>query len=72
MAGSSQSCPKWRPSHQLITRIADQLPLGNAAEAHTRLAGGGIRGKLVLIPWPSGHPLIQRATATSDVNPKTL
>ena len=37
-------------SHQLTTRISDQLPLENAAEAHTRLAAGGIRSKLVLIP----------------------
>jgi NADPH2:quinone reductase len=37
-------------SHQLTTRIADQLPLENAAEAHTRLAADGVRGKLVLIP----------------------
>jgi NADPH2:quinone reductase len=37
-------------SRQLTTQIADQLPLEDAAEAHRRLAAGGIRGKLVLIP----------------------
>jgi NADPH:quinone reductase len=37
-------------SGQLTTRIAGQLPLAQAAEAHRRLAGGGVGGKLVLIP----------------------
>ena len=41
---------KMAASHQLTTRISDQLPLKDAAEAHRRLAAGGIRGKLLLIP----------------------
>jgi NADPH2:quinone reductase len=32
----------------LLTRIVDTLPLADAAEAHRRLAAGGLRGKLVL------------------------
>ncbi|WP_086829948.1 NADP-dependent oxidoreductase [Allokutzneria sp. NRRL B-24872] len=32
----------------LTTRIADVIPLADAAEAHTRAAAGGLRGKLVL------------------------
>jgi NADPH:quinone reductase-like Zn-dependent oxidoreductase len=35
---------------QLTTRVADRLPLEQAAQAHRRLAAGGVRGKLVLIP----------------------
>ena len=41
---------KMAAAHQLTTRIADQLPLEDAAEAHRRLGAGGVRGKLVLIP----------------------
>lgn len=35
---------------RLVTRVAGTLPLAEAAEAHRRLAAGGLRGKLVLIP----------------------
>ncbi|MFF2328558.1 MULTISPECIES: NADP-dependent oxidoreductase [unclassified Streptomyces] len=34
----------------LTLRVADVLPLERAAEAHNRLAAGGIRGRLVLVP----------------------
>ncbi|MFD8010072.1 NADP-dependent oxidoreductase [Streptomyces sp. NPDC058955] len=34
----------------LTTRVADALPLTAAAEAHRRLAEGGLRGRLVLLP----------------------
>lgn len=34
----------------LTTRVADTLPLHEAARAHRRLAEGGIRGRLVLVP----------------------
>jgi NADPH:quinone reductase len=34
----------------LATRVAGQLPLARAAEAHRRLARGGMSGKLVLVP----------------------
>ncbi|MFI5709613.1 hypothetical protein [Kribbella sp. NPDC051620] len=33
---------------ELILRVADVLPAGQAAEAHRRLAKGGVRGRLVL------------------------
>ncbi|MYR43299.1 zinc-binding dehydrogenase [Streptomyces sp. SID5910] len=34
----------------LTLRVAETLPLEHAAEAHKRLAAGGIRGRLVLVP----------------------
>lgn len=34
----------------LTLRVADTLPLERAAEAHRRLDGGGVRGRLVLTP----------------------
>ncbi|AYN44039.1 NADP-dependent oxidoreductase [Streptomyces dangxiongensis] len=34
----------------LTLRVAETLPLERAAEAHDRLAAGGIRGRLVLVP----------------------
>ncbi|MGX1806443.1 alcohol dehydrogenase catalytic domain-containing protein [Nocardia sp. NPDC055321] len=34
----------------LTLRVADTLPLDRAAEAHHRLAAGGLRGRLVLTP----------------------
>ncbi|GAA4882907.1 NADP-dependent oxidoreductase [Kitasatospora terrestris] len=34
----------------LTLRVADVLPLERAAEAHDRLAAGGTRGRLVLVP----------------------
>jgi len=37
-------------SGQLRTRIAGTLPLAQAAQAHRRVAAGGLRGKLVLVP----------------------
>ena len=35
---------------KLTTRVAGTLPLSEAAEAHRRLAAGGFRGKLILLP----------------------
>ncbi|MGA5822441.1 NADP-dependent oxidoreductase [Kitasatospora sp. NPDC094028] len=35
---------------RLSLRVADRLPLARAAEAHERLATGGLRGRLVLTP----------------------
>ncbi|WP_313896081.1 zinc-binding dehydrogenase [Streptomyces sp. YIM 98790] len=35
---------------RLTARVADAVPLADAAAAHARLAGGGLRGRLVLIP----------------------
>ncbi|MEW2528627.1 NADP-dependent oxidoreductase [Streptomyces sp. NPDC047071] len=35
---------------RLTLRVADTLPLARAAEAHARLAAGGLRGRLVLLP----------------------
>ncbi|WP_045692793.1 NADP-dependent oxidoreductase [Streptomyces rubellomurinus] len=35
---------------RLSLRVADTLPLARAAEAHERLAKGGLRGRLVLTP----------------------
>jgi NADPH:quinone reductase-like Zn-dependent oxidoreductase len=34
----------------LTLRVADTLPLADVAEAHRRLAKGGLRGRLVLVP----------------------
>ncbi|MET9873948.1 NADP-dependent oxidoreductase [Actinacidiphila glaucinigra] len=34
----------------LTTRVADTYPLAEAAKAHARLAEGGLRGRLVLVP----------------------
>ncbi|MFJ5213595.1 NADP-dependent oxidoreductase [Streptomyces sp. NPDC088354] len=34
----------------LTTRVADTYPLADAAKAHARLAEGGLRGRLVLVP----------------------
>ncbi|WP_042374545.1 NADP-dependent oxidoreductase [Streptacidiphilus neutrinimicus] len=34
----------------LTTRVADTYPLAEAAKAHARLADGGLRGRLVLVP----------------------
>ena len=35
---------------QLALRVADVLPLADAAQAHRRFAAGGVRGRLVLTP----------------------
>jgi NADPH:quinone reductase-like Zn-dependent oxidoreductase len=35
---------------RLTLRVADAYPLEKAAEAHARLAAGGLRGRLVLLP----------------------
>jgi NADPH:quinone reductase-like Zn-dependent oxidoreductase len=35
---------------RLTLRVADTLPLTDAAAAHERLAAGGVRGRLVLVP----------------------
>ena len=35
---------------RLTLRVADTLPLSEAAVAHERLAAGGVRGRLVLVP----------------------
>ncbi|MFI7009435.1 NADP-dependent oxidoreductase [Streptomyces sp. NPDC050145] len=37
---------------KLTLRVADVLPLEHAAEAHLRVAKGGLRGRLVLVPDP--------------------
>jgi NADPH:quinone reductase len=37
-------------SGQLVPRVADVLPFEKAAEAHERMAAGGVRGRLVLVP----------------------
>ncbi|MDV9175681.1 zinc-binding dehydrogenase, partial [Streptomyces sp. W16] len=34
----------------LTLRVADTYPLADAAGAHARLAEGGVRGRLVLVP----------------------
>lgn len=34
----------------LSTTVGERLPLTEAATAHTRLAAGGVRGKLILVP----------------------
>ncbi|GGZ42476.1 hypothetical protein GCM10010344_04280 [Streptomyces bluensis] len=34
----------------LTTRVAATYPLEEAVKAHTRLAEGGVRGRLVLLP----------------------
>lgn len=38
----------------LALRVADTLPLDRAADAHTRLAGGGLRGRIVLTTGSGG------------------
>jgi NADPH2:quinone reductase len=35
---------------RLRTRVADTMPLAEAAEAHRRCGSGTLRGKLVLLP----------------------
>ncbi|MEV6596223.1 NADP-dependent oxidoreductase [Actinoplanes sp. NPDC051346] len=35
---------------QLTLRVAETLPLARVAEAHERMAAGGLRGRLVLVP----------------------
>ncbi|WP_412747819.1 NADP-dependent oxidoreductase [Krasilnikovia sp. M28-CT-15] len=35
---------------RLTLRVAETLPLSSAAQAHTRMAAGGVRGRLVLVP----------------------
>ncbi|MEU0564507.1 NADP-dependent oxidoreductase [Nonomuraea sp. NPDC005983] len=35
---------------RLMLRVADTYPLEKAADAHARLASGGLRGRLVLVP----------------------
>ncbi|MFF9114044.1 zinc-binding dehydrogenase [Streptomyces massasporeus] len=34
----------------LTTRVAETFALEDAAKAHARLDGGGVRGRLVLVP----------------------
>ncbi|MET9212199.1 MULTISPECIES: NADP-dependent oxidoreductase [unclassified Nocardia] len=41
-------------AYDLTLRVADTLPLEHAARAHTRLAEGGLRGRLVLTTAPGG------------------
>lgn len=35
---------------ELTLRVAETYPLEDAAKAHARLAEGGVRGRLVLVP----------------------
>ncbi|MFJ6198874.1 zinc-binding dehydrogenase [Micromonospora sp. NPDC092111] len=35
---------------RLTPEVADTLPLEEVARAHERLAAGGVRGRLVLVP----------------------
>ncbi len=37
-------------TRQLALRVADTLPLERVADAHARLAKGGLRGRIVLVP----------------------
>jgi hypothetical protein len=37
-------------SRGLTSRVADVLPLTEVAAAHRRMAEGGVRGRLVLVP----------------------
>jgi len=32
--------------------VVDRLPLSAAREVHVRIDGGGLGGKIVLLPWP--------------------
>lgn len=41
-------------AYDLTLRVADTLPLEQAANAHTRLAEGGLRGRIVLTTAPGG------------------
>ncbi|MFE7718853.1 NADP-dependent oxidoreductase [Nocardia rhizosphaerihabitans] len=41
-------------AYDLTLRVADTLPLEQAAHAHTRLAEGGLRGRIVLTTAPGG------------------
>jgi NADPH:quinone reductase-like Zn-dependent oxidoreductase len=34
----------------LTLRVADTVPFADVADAHARLAKGGVRGRLVLVP----------------------
>lgn len=44
------SCWRWWMWGALMLRVAETFPLEEAAKAHARLAEGGVRGGLVLIP----------------------
>jgi NADPH:quinone reductase-like Zn-dependent oxidoreductase len=45
--------------------VIDRLPLAAAREVHTRIDGGGLGGKIVLMPWPV--PLPDPHSATTRV-----
>ena len=41
-------CETRRARGELTLRVADVLPAAEAAQAHRRLAEGGVRGRIVL------------------------
>lgn len=49
--------------------VIDRLPLAAAREVHTRIDGGGLGGKIVLIPWPVPLPDTRPATARVGDSP---
>ncbi|NYI07246.1 NADP-dependent oxidoreductase [Allostreptomyces psammosilenae] len=49
-AGQLREVVRLAEAGRLSLRVADTLPLEDAAEAHRRLSAGGVRGRLVLVP----------------------
>jgi NADPH:quinone reductase-like Zn-dependent oxidoreductase len=49
--------------------VIDRLPLAAAREVHTRIDGGGLGGKIVLMPWPAPLPDPQPATTRVGDSP---
>ena len=41
----------WLRQGRIHPVVADRLPLAAAADAHRRIAAGGLGGKIVLLPW---------------------
>ena len=42
---------EWLRQGRIHPVVADRLPLAAAADAHRRIAAGGLGGKIVLLPW---------------------